>query len=263
MNKEKDNSVLIPNKKIKKGLEIAKKNIEFLLRQCKSSFEDKNYQLSIPLAVLAFEESSKIFQLYSIGKDGDDITNNDWEQLRKHDVKLTGIDKEIKKELHKEFDFETPFKSYMLQSVGLNDVVQDKEQAIKVIEKTIEIQSRFSKIKEACLYTNWNKQNKDWDDFSKISLTEQKLINFMILYQAVHQFHIALLSIETMNNPFPKITDEEFGNLQKRDLYMKNKIAHFNDFQSIQKMRMFEENHKDSVNDLRRGLKLFNRYFSN
>ena len=66
-----------------------------------------------------------------------------------------------------------------------------------------------SKIKELCFYTNWNHRKKDWDDFDKIPISDKKSLSLFITYLAEQNYLIANLCVDTMNNPFRDISDDE------------------------------------------------------
>jgi len=259
----KKNDILIPNNKIKDGMVIAKNHAEYFLKMAKDMHEMEDYQLSIPLSVLVFEESSKTYQLDTSRKEGKIISSEEWKDLRDHDFKLTHTDKEVKKDLESESELQTQARRLILQSAGLKDVVTGRDQAIKIKEKSIEVQARFSKVKEICFYANWNKNKNKWDDLNKIPKSSLKLISLFMMYLAEHEFLLANLCVDVLENSFRSIDDEELWDKEKSSKYLAARIEHHKNLKSVQMMRDFEETHEKKMTDLQKGHVMFNKYFSN
>lgn len=260
---DENNDALIPNNKIKDGMIIAKNHAEYFLKMAKDLHEMEDYQLSIPLSVLVFEESSKTYQFDTSRKEGKNISSEEWKDLRDHNFKLTHTDKQVKKNLESESELETQARRLILQSVGLKDVVSDRDQAIKIKEKSIEIQARFSKVKEICFYTNWNKNKNKWDDFNKIPKSSQKSISLFMIYLAEHKFLLANLCVDVLENSFRNIDDEELWDKEKSSKYLADRIEHHKNLKSVQMMMDFEETYDKKMTDLEKGHVMFNKYFSN
>jgi len=260
---DENSGALIPNNKIKDGIIIAKNHAEYFLKMAKDLHEMEDYQLSIPLSVLVFEESSKTYQLDASRKTGKSIFSEEWQDLRDHNFKLTHSDKVVKKNLETESELETQIRRQILHSAGLKDVVPDRASAILVKEKSIEIQARFPKVKEICFYANWNKNKNKWDDFNKIPKPSQKLISLFMIYLAERKFLLANLCVDLLENSFRSIDDEEFWDKEKRSKYLADKIEHHKNLKSVQMMTDFEEIYDKKITDLQKGYIMFNKYFSN
>ena len=263
MKQTNENESLVPNNKIKQGMELAKKKVEYFLKMLKDLHDMGDYELALPLAVLVFEESSKISDFYHIRKDKRDITIGELKNLHKHNFKLTGREKREKERITNESDLDLYVQGSILESLGLKSVTNNKDEAITVKEKSIEIQARLSKIKEICFYTNWNHRKKDWDDFDKIPISDKKSLSLFITYLAEQNYLIANLCVDTMNNPFRDISNEELWDEKKTNEFLISKITHGKNMDSIKKMKEFEQNIDSMSTEIQKGLKLFNKYFSN
>ena len=254
----------IPLDKIKDGLIIAKDYAEYFLKMSKKLDNEKEFQLSIPCAILAFEEASKAEHFYKKIKDKEEIDENEWKDIRKHDFKLTDTEKQAKQKIETNHELAILVQSAILQGVGLKSTVPDKETAIAFKKKQIETYSKFSKIKERCFYADWNSFKKGWSNFQKIPMHEKKAFSTYIIGIVEHKLLLTKLSLEVLENPFREITDEEVFSPEKSKEYLKAKLEHHEKFESIKEMKEYE-NKIDQMDEAEfiLGEKVLRKYFSN
>ena len=260
----KDKSQLIPYEKIKTGVYIAKDHAEYFLKMSDKLYHENEFQAAIPFAILAFEEASKINHLLDFIQDNKNIERDEWKELRNHYFKLTHSEKEIKNNLESQSDYDIFVQNLMMRDRGLYDVVQTKADAILVKQKAIEVQSKFSKIKEICFYANWNEKKNEWDQFQKIPTDEKKLLNLFIFHLVEHKLLLAKLSLEYMENPFTKPIPKSLST-RMINQYLSEKTKHDQNLQATKDMIEFEKKYatNDGVKNIQLGYAVFCKYFSN
>lgn len=245
------------------GIRIAKNNAEKHLKESKQHYNNAEYQSAIPSSVFSFEESSKFRHLLDYLQKGIDVTHGNWEDLRRHKFKLTDAEKEIKNDVERSSDLDHHISSAYLRDVGLTSVPNSREENLFVLQKIIEAQSKLSKLKEICLYANWNEHKDDWDKFDNISTIEQKALSLFVLNLAEHKFLLSLLSLEYFENPFPKPSSEILRSPSASINYLEEKLIHSQNMLVTQKMKLHEEETISNIEELRLGHNILNKYFSN
>lgn len=245
------------------GIHIAKDNAEKHLKESKQHHENAEYQSAIPSSVFSFEESSKFRHLLNYLQKRCDVTRGNWEELRTHKFKLTDAEKEIKNNVAESSDLDQHISSIYLRDVGLTLVPNSKEENLFVLQKTIEAQSKLSKLKEICLYANWNEHKDDWDKFENIPTSKQKALSLFALNLAEHKFLLSLLSLEYFENPFPKPSSDILRSPSASINYLEEKLIHSQNMLITQKMKIHEQETISNIKELQLGHETLNKYFSN
>lgn len=245
------------------GIHIAKNNAEKHLKESKQHYNNAEYRSAIPSSVFSFEESSKLNHLLDYLQKGSDVTRGNWEELRTHTFKLTDAEKKIKNNVEKSSDLDQHIAYTYLRDVGLTLVPNSKDANLFVLQKTIEAQSKLSKLKEICLYANWNKRKDNWDNFDNIPISEQKPLSLFVLHLAEHKFLLSLLSLEYFENPFPKPSSDILRSPFASIKYLEEKLIHSQNMLVTQKMKIHEQESISNIEKLQLGHNILNKYFSN
>lgn len=116
---------------------MAKEHSEYFLKQSEKLHKDKEFQASITLTILSFEEASKVDHLLDYIKEGKDIQGKGWKELCNHEFKLIKNEKDIKEGLESQSNLDFNAQSLLLQSVGLH-TIPSRSDAIEGKEKEIE-----------------------------------------------------------------------------------------------------------------------------
>lgn len=229
-------------------------------------FHNENeFQLSIPFAILSFEESSKMDHFLNFVENKKNISRNEWEELRQHKFKLTQSEKEVKKILESQSDLDILLQNLFMKDRGLKNIASTKEEAIFVKKNEIEYKSKFSKIKEICFYANWNTQKNDWDNFQKIPFVEKESLSFFIFTEVEHKLLLAKLSLEYLENPFLKPLPKLSDSLQAIIQYLSEKTKHDQNLQTTQDMIEVEKKYtnEEALKKIALGYDVLCKYFSN
>ena len=153
-------SEFIPWDNLREGIHLSLDNAEYFLKMARKLHDDNEFQLSIPCAILAFEESSKTDHLDDKKQEGLGLSDEEWDKICKHEYKLTDAEKRTKEVLENESNFFVSIQGSMMEGIGLSGI-HDKDTAVMIKKKQIEIYSRFSTIKERCFYVDWNKHKNN------------------------------------------------------------------------------------------------------
>ncbi|MGI0060494.1 MAG: AbiV family abortive infection protein, partial [Nitrosotalea sp.] len=216
------NEEIIKWDNLRDGIHLSLDNAEYFLKMATQLHAKEEFQLSIPCAILAFEESSKADHLDKNKADGMGISEEEWEQICGHKYKLTESEKQTKKSLDEKSNADVSLMGAIMQEIGLNGIT-DKETAIMIKKKQIEIYSRFSIIKERCFYTDWDERHDKWKIFTVMSIAERQSLSRLMMTFAKHKYLLTKFGVESHENPFRKPTREEETFLNKAKEYMRAK----------------------------------------
>lgn len=247
---------------LRDGIHLSLDNAAYFLKMATQLHDDDKFQLSIPCAILAFEESSKADHLDKNKTNGIGISEEEWDHICKHEYKLTESEKQTKKTLDEKSDHDVSFMGAMMQGIGLSGI-HDKDTAILIKKKQIETYSRFSIIKERCFYIDWNKHNNKWKSFADLSNDEKKSLSRLIMTLARHKYLLTKFGVEAHENPFRKPTREERLFLNKSKEYLKAKAEHHSNLITVKEMQQFDKETDTLIGELEKGHKVLNKYFSN
>lgn len=238
--------IVIPKESICKGISKSNTYARYLLDQAKELHKIEKFQISIPLATLSFEESSKMDSLIEFLDL--DMLDYEWDNLHDHNVKTVKLEKNMRDFLkaipENSSYFNEGFDKF--SSIGLNNVVFDKQSAIKLKQKMQEMQSKFPKIREMCFYSDWNKRKSKWISFQDIPKTEQLLLGNLVNFVAEEKLLLTEYILDVFQN-----AEFDSGNIKNPD-----------SLKSIKKLQEFEKN-TPSVEHLLKYEKIINRHFSN
>lgn len=167
--------------------------------------------------------------------DEQDLSLEEWEDLTKHDYKLIQTEKDVIEHTKERSEVDLQIDVMHLRAAGLEFTTESKEEHIqaKTLEK--EAQQKFEKVKEVCLYADWNKHKKEWFDFNSIPKQGQKHLALFINFMAEQKYLLASLTLEYYHNPFPKMSEIPRS---RRDLlanYLQLKIKHNQNLEATKK----------------------------
>lgn len=151
-----------------------------------------------------------------------------------------------------------------MESVGLN-AIPSRDAAIETKEKEIEVNAKFSKIKERCFYTNWNSSKNEWDDFKKIPLNEQEALSFFLIWSSKRKLLLAKLKIEYhLENPFTKPRPNPTSIVEVNQ-YLNDRTNHWKNLKATQEMQEYDKEYGDekSTEILQLGYHTLIKYFPN
>ena len=230
-------NLYIPKHEVPSGITNSNNYAQYLCSEASSLHYLKKYQISIPCAILSFEESSKMDSLIELLEVG--VMKHEWEKLESHHIKTHKLENDIikfLKNLPSNHEFFNGAEKFLNQ--GLNNIATTKDEALQLKTTMQSIQSKFSKIKECCFYSNWDKRHSKWIDFQDIPLDDQQLISYVVNFIATEKLLITEHIWEEFNG---KIHDG---------------------MSSTDKLQIFEHTHA-SFEELEKGKEIIYKYFSN
>jgi hypothetical protein len=80
---------------------------------------------------------------------------------------------------------------------------------------------------------------------------------------AEHKYLLTKFGMESHENPFRKPTNEESLFLNKGQEYMKAKMEHHQKLKTVQEMQEFDQRTDRLIEEVQKGHKVLNKYFSN
>lgn len=246
---------------LRDGIHLAMKYAESFLNTSKKLHDDGEYQISIPYAILAFEESSKADHLDKNRLDGLGISNEEWRLICNHEYKLTDAEKQSKENLENQTDADIEFQGSIMDEIGLQGI-HDRKTAIQIKEKQIEIYSRFSIVKERCFYANWNKRKNKWESLNDLTTEEKKSLSLFILHFAESKYLLAKFRMESHEIAIGKSFDNAISSKQLNETFQE-KIKRHRGLKSVREMNDFVKKMEESSDELLKGNNVFDKYFSN
>ncbi len=181
----------IPFNQLLIGSLISLENAESFISTSTRLYNEKKYQVSIPLVTFAIEETLKGYYLLRFSRKSETLELNDWNKLKNHKYKLTQLFKEVMDSVQniEEREFESHREKFAPQN---NNVTLD--QVKKALPKNIDNFSNYQKLREAHVYSDWNDSTQSWYSFHSdesydalnyyvLQDTTVLLINFKIAFE--------------------------------------------------------------------------------
>jgi len=252
---------LIPQEKLLDGMKLARNYAKYFFHLSKKYRSNLNYRLSILFGIFSFEESTKVLHMYKIIKKKRGITIQEWKDLATHTFKLTNLEKISKSNFEQDPDLVIEIRSMQAEALGMKSVIKNREQGVFLKNKAIEIQSKFEKIKEFCIYSNWDSYKKQWKKIDDIAKKEWRLINDLILFSSKSRLLFAQMHIEMLENPSPIFSHSHLFNdgLKK---YFYEQIEHAKKLTSFKEFIKFETPSKHQSKKLTKAYYILNKHFS-
>jgi len=211
---ENNNSddILIEFSQVVVGMYLVRQNAKQIFQDAKFFYENERFQTAIPLFVNSIEESLKSQEMAIKFRKKKSISTTEWEKLKTHKHKLTNIanfvientesmDDETTKSVSKELGYDENIYKYRNEIIAHNKA-----------EKNIEI--FFQKLKEFCLYQNWNTEFKKWDEFGRLKKEQKEDLAYYMMKKAeshLHQLDMGIeLAVNVIRRDMFMIKDLEF-----------------------------------------------------
>lgn len=191
---------LIDNADILPGFYTCLYNAEKFFKSSKSLFEAKDFQSSIPLATISIEESLKGMELLTKFRHNEDITIEDWKELKNHKHKLTHVMQEAIKDLKNSTKEQLDEAKKELGKLSERVSGMSVDDAIKNLESRSGIHSHFKELREACFYADWDKLRGKWITFDELSNDMTEALAFFVLAEAQINLNLLKMGIERYVN---------------------------------------------------------------
>ena len=245
------------------GVNISKDKADEYFEESKIYYTNEKYTLSILFSIFCLEESSKIIHLMHAFNDKQDISSEEWKDLTTHDYKLIQTEKEVIEYTKERSEVDLQMDVMHLKAAGLEFTAETKEEHIQVKTLQKEVQQKFEKVKQVCLYADWNKHKNNWFDFNSIPKQGQKHLALFIHFTAEEKYLLASLTLEYYHNPFPKMSEIPLSRMDLLANYLERKIKHSQNLETTKKMKDFETRGKHDQIELQKGFDVLRKYFSN
>lgn len=178
----------IPVQKLEEGFHKETLHLQNMIDSCKVLLDSKHYTTSIALSILIFEELAKFRDILSHLHKKKPITKEEWISISKggsHNTKLTKLLQDATKDVIELGEDHHKRVQRLERKIG-NSKSPDFQQIIKN-NPNIKKLKNLNKIKQDCLYLNWN--NSEWITFAtKISQKEQSIMAEVLYYQNLFIF---------------------------------------------------------------------------
>ncbi len=166
----------IPFEKLMEGYRICLQHVENLIDASEVLYNSGRYIASIPLSILATEESYKIFLFQQHLGTKQAISDTRWEKISKGDIahrnKLTGIYTDAKTEVKNHISKESYDNIGAIQETLYGRKVLSYEAAGKPDGRGTERLSILNEIKKHCFYLHWD--GADWSNFHLFTTEPEK-----------------------------------------------------------------------------------------
>lgn len=191
---------LIDNADILPGFYTCLYNAEKFSKSSQSLFKAKDFQSSIPLATISIEESLKGIELLTKFIHNENITADDWKELKNHKHKLTHVMQEAVKDLKNSTKEQLDEARKEIEQSGHNISGINIEDAIKNLEGRSGIYSHFKELREGCFYADWDKLRGKWITFDELSNDMAEALTFFVIAEAQTNLNLLKMGIERYVN---------------------------------------------------------------
>lgn len=200
------------------GFDKCARHIENLIDS--SELLHKRYIASIPLSILAFEETAKLQFIQEHLKSGKDIEIDEWKNLthsnKTHNLKSTRIyDKSIQS-MNEIPEEEYLIHAYINKNLGLVSDPLTHEEAKKPKENVLRVLRSYNKIKQDCLYLDW-RHSQRFSIYTSVNKVQKKALSTVFL--TMTKLSLSAIIRENKWIEIPPVGTKEF------EEYMKDPIV--------------------------------------
>ena len=159
------------------------------------------FQQSIPLSIISYEESSKADFLISFFNDKKHVTKDHWNDIKHHNFKLSRFEQKIIDSIpncsEHEIDF---FEGFLKDNLGieknwsLKNSIDDRKSLLTDLKK-------LQRLKEICLYCDWNVKKKTWNNFTALPKNYQKSLAYLTITFAEDIYYKTKYALDIYENP--------------------------------------------------------------
>lgn len=153
----------IPTKKIKQGRERSSKHIESLLKSSQILYDNKQYEQSLALSILAREELAKLLIIQNHLKNNTVIIYEEWKKLTKgtrestaHKIRLTLAQKTAREDVQKLTTEQYEAIQTQRERLGVERSTVTYEAAMSLDDGYDKIYEQFDQLKQECFYLGWD-----------------------------------------------------------------------------------------------------------
>lgn len=224
---------------------------------------DLHYYIpSSALSTISYEESIKGIILCSKLLGREDVSENEWEDMKDHQFKLKHYQKKSFEKMASGItseEFDRFLKRYTMEW-GLEPRASNKEQFVNEVKSDLEVLPKYQVLRERCLYSDWNKSTNNWYNLKAYSVLDLKsLSTYMMSMSANEQRNFCFnieLTVNHLRSTGIKIDDLPYPNYNE----VRTKIR---DFDSIKEMGNIQNKIIQNRKQLKRGFRIFKKIVSN
>ena len=173
--------ILIKHENLMKGIDIARRNAEMFFEHSKIMYRERMHQSSIPLSTISTEESKRGIELVDAFSNGKHITNDEWSNITDHNYKLKHGQNMAKQTVKAFSEIEHQNQYDVLESKGVQVNRLNKDEVLKRIDSEGSIEIKLKRLRETCLYGDWDSNSNRWKSFYDLTEEEQDALAFYVL----------------------------------------------------------------------------------
>ena len=207
-----DEDILIDYPQVVVGMYLVRQNAKQIFQDAKFLHDNQKFHTAIPLFIISLEESLKSHEMAIKFRKKESISSDEWRYLKHHKHKLSHVSNFVIENMAS-MDDETS--KNVLNELGLEESLFRHRNEITAINKAEkDIESHFQKLKEFCLYQNWNVEFEEWDEFDGLNSEQKEDLAYFIMKKSeihLYQLDIAIeMAVYVIRRDNFMIKDLEF-----------------------------------------------------
>jgi AbiV family abortive infection protein len=254
---------LIPQENLRSGIKIAIHYSAKLITTSGKLFNEKEYQSSIPFAILAYEEGAKANWLLKHLEKEKGITQKEWQTLQHHKFKLIELEKYNLEMIDDMSEAEMEIYLNFQKEQDKEIAEKSKDDALKKRKDLLEVLAKFEKIKESCFYSDWDSGEKKWKAFGMIPKEDQYAISYAIIYLADNLLLRIIFMRDLFENPSkPKGIKRIIADTEKdRIIELYDHKEDMEKRKTVKDLKLHYEESKRNAPVIAKGLSCIRKYF--
>lgn len=234
------------------GIFVSLHKAKRLFDDAKFLFDNKKYERAIPIFINSIEESLKSYEFSIKFRKYQTVSTLEWNKLQDHKHKLTHVKEFVIKTLE---DGDKKELEKMQRDIIPDSSKIKIDQMINQLKSEIAVDSQLQGLKEKCLYTDWDKQNKEWNDFDLLDESKQEDLAFYVMKKAELELERLHFGIENAVNSL-RHDDKDIKNLE----YPKyNEFREIKNYDSLKLSKPFTRGEKTKYD---RGKRIMQKFIS-
>jgi len=215
------------------GMYLSLGNAKRLFEDAKFLYDNKRFQGSIPIFIICIEECFKSHELSIRLRKFQSVSQDDWENLMKHEHKLNYVNDFARENFESMTDEQ--FEEFAKKTQN-EDLIKHRKEINRRNQSERAITSQLQFLKESCLYQNWNKGFGEWDDFDFLKPEQKEDLAFFVMKRAsvqIKQLHFGIEhAVNILRRDGNKLTNLEYPKYNEfREV--QNYDAKLNDYNKI------------------------------
>ncbi|MDI1495947.1 MAG: abortive infection protein [Cenarchaeum symbiont of Oopsacas minuta] len=192
------------------GMFYCLENSKRHFNDAKILYDQKKFQSAIPIFIICIDECFKTIELAMKLRKRQSISKDEWGKLQDHNHKLYYVNEWSIGYLDKmsKEDRELSKKRLNVQNINIAKKLIENYK----LEKSIT--ANLQRLKERCLYQNWDRENKMWDDFTDLKIKHKWDLAYYIMEEAslnLSKMHYSIEhAINVMRRSGGKITKSPY-----------------------------------------------------